>query len=132
MKCNKTQSKWCINKHGSSKIIDTFETYQRVAWSPAKEVKFTTLEENRFTIQCFYLGDWLKVEKGGPWLFRQNAVIIEPYDGLVPAESVELNKFDAWVQIHKLPIGYRDHALIKKLMEKKVGKVLTVETVILG
>jgi hypothetical protein len=28
MKCNKTQSKWCINKHGISKIIDTFETYQ--------------------------------------------------------------------------------------------------------
>jgi hypothetical protein len=25
---NKTQSKWCINKHGSSKIIDMFETYQ--------------------------------------------------------------------------------------------------------
>jgi hypothetical protein len=28
MKCNKTQSKWCINKHGTSKIIDTFEMYQ--------------------------------------------------------------------------------------------------------
>jgi hypothetical protein len=27
-KCNKTQGKWCINKHGASKIIDTFETYQ--------------------------------------------------------------------------------------------------------
>jgi hypothetical protein len=27
MKCNKTQSKWCINKHGASKIIDTFEKY---------------------------------------------------------------------------------------------------------
>jgi hypothetical protein len=24
---NKTQSKWCKNKHGASKIIDTFETY---------------------------------------------------------------------------------------------------------
>jgi hypothetical protein len=24
---SKTQSKWCINKHGASKIIDTFETY---------------------------------------------------------------------------------------------------------
>jgi hypothetical protein len=24
---NKTESKWCINKHGASKIIDTFETY---------------------------------------------------------------------------------------------------------
>jgi hypothetical protein len=28
-KCNKIQSKWCINKHGASKIIDTFETYHR-------------------------------------------------------------------------------------------------------
>jgi hypothetical protein len=27
-KCNKTQRKWCINKHGASQIIDTFETYQ--------------------------------------------------------------------------------------------------------
>jgi hypothetical protein len=28
-KCNKTLSKWCKNKHGASKIIDTFETYQK-------------------------------------------------------------------------------------------------------
>jgi hypothetical protein len=27
MKCNKTQSKWCINKHGASKIMDMFEMY---------------------------------------------------------------------------------------------------------
>jgi hypothetical protein len=27
-KYNKTQSKWCINKHEASKIIDTFKTYQ--------------------------------------------------------------------------------------------------------
>jgi hypothetical protein len=27
-KCNETIYKWCKNKHGASKIIDTFETYQ--------------------------------------------------------------------------------------------------------
>jgi hypothetical protein len=27
-KCNETLYKWCKNKHGASKIIDTFETYQ--------------------------------------------------------------------------------------------------------
>jgi hypothetical protein len=27
-KYNETLSKWCINKHGASKIIDTLETYQ--------------------------------------------------------------------------------------------------------
>jgi hypothetical protein len=31
-KCNKTLSKWCENKHGASKIIDTFETYQGSSW----------------------------------------------------------------------------------------------------
>jgi hypothetical protein len=32
MKCNETQGKWCKNKHGASKIIDTFETYQNSIW----------------------------------------------------------------------------------------------------
>jgi general stress protein 26 len=34
---NKTQSKWCINKHGASKIIDMFETYQRAEDSTIRE-----------------------------------------------------------------------------------------------
>jgi hypothetical protein len=29
-KCNETLGKWCKNKHGALKIIDTFETYQGV------------------------------------------------------------------------------------------------------
>jgi hypothetical protein len=28
-KCNETIGKWCKTKHGASKIIDTFETYQQ-------------------------------------------------------------------------------------------------------
>jgi hypothetical protein len=28
MKCNETLRKWCKNKHGASKIMDTLETYQ--------------------------------------------------------------------------------------------------------
>jgi hypothetical protein len=27
-KCNETLRKWCKNKHGASKIMDTFEMYQ--------------------------------------------------------------------------------------------------------
>jgi hypothetical protein len=27
MKCTKTLGKWCKNKHGASKIMDTFEMY---------------------------------------------------------------------------------------------------------
>jgi hypothetical protein len=42
MKCNKTLSKWCKTKHGASKIIDTFETYQ----DPSYLCPLQTLEKN--------------------------------------------------------------------------------------
>jgi hypothetical protein len=34
-KCNETLSKWCKNKHGASKIIDTLETYHPSNLTPA-------------------------------------------------------------------------------------------------
>jgi hypothetical protein len=38
-KCNETIGKWCKNKHGASKIIDTLETYHRAEqdWPPLLE-----------------------------------------------------------------------------------------------
>jgi hypothetical protein len=44
MKCNKTHNKWCINKHGASKNLDTFETYQEASFydlfsPPSREEK---------------------------------------------------------------------------------------------
>jgi hypothetical protein len=46
MKCNKTQSKWCVNKHGASKIIDTFETYH----TPS-----TVMNIKGFTEEAFFV-----------------------------------------------------------------------------
>jgi hypothetical protein len=44
MKCNKTLSKWCKNKHGASKIMDTLEMYQA-----AVNIHWKT------SIHCIYL-----------------------------------------------------------------------------
>jgi hypothetical protein len=35
-KCNETLSKWCKNKHGASKIMDTLETYHPLAGTPSQ------------------------------------------------------------------------------------------------
>jgi hypothetical protein len=57
--------------HTSKKFSpQTFEQHMKIAWSPAKEIQFQHIEGNLFTVQCHCLGDWLKVDKGGPWLFR--------------------------------------------------------------
>jgi hypothetical protein len=49
-KCNETLSKWCKNKHGASKIIDTFETYQgpdSVKWLEAIESMIVPYTRNQ-------------------------------------------------------------------------------------
>jgi hypothetical protein len=85
----------------------TFEQHMRNVWAPAQNIDFNHLEGNLFTVQCFCLGDWIKIKEGGPWMFRQNAVCVEDYDGLMSPNLIDLNHFETWVQIHKLPIGYR-------------------------
>jgi hypothetical protein len=55
-KCNKTQSKWCINKHGSLKIIDTFETYQGVNNVVTKNVEQSPHKHGADFLKSFLLG----------------------------------------------------------------------------
>jgi hypothetical protein len=50
-KCNKTIGKWCKSKHGASKIIDTFETYQA-----AFQMRATLA--NILTGNCGQAGTW--------------------------------------------------------------------------
>jgi hypothetical protein len=60
-KCNETLSKWCKNKHGASKIIDTFETYQaaalKVGGDNTRELQSLTFqgENARSGLNWFYL-----------------------------------------------------------------------------
>jgi hypothetical protein len=41
-KCNETLSKWCKNKHGASKIVDTLETYHHATAKTTKHTIKTT------------------------------------------------------------------------------------------
>jgi hypothetical protein len=47
MKCNETVGKWCINKHGASKIIDMLETYQEEDAEASRQLSVDLLEEER-------------------------------------------------------------------------------------
>jgi hypothetical protein len=61
----------------------------------------------------------------GPWIFRNMAVLLHPYDGLSKAEEVEFFHIPIWLQIHKLPDGYCKKEIVEKLI-KNAGEVLEV------
>jgi hypothetical protein len=60
-------------------------------------------------------------------------ISIEPYDGFSLPETINLNHFTTWVQIHKIPIGYRmKEATIRNLTKKKVRKVIETQLDVKG
>jgi hypothetical protein len=82
MKCNKTQSKWCINKHGASKIIDTFEMYQL---SPTGSINLSFITEGRLAVVLIIPSSW----------GSQRAVTYKPssnFSGAVAGEKEDFSK----------------------------------------
>jgi hypothetical protein len=71
-KCNETIGKWCKNKHGASKIIDTFETYQ---WPVHEfEVEFlpsVVLPISEADVEC-YSTKWIV---STPWDYSMKGAI---------------------------------------------------------
>jgi hypothetical protein len=103
----------------------------QVAWEPAREVIFKSLDDFTFTAQFKCLGDWKTAIDGGPWLFRRQAVIIEEYDGLTNTESIALDSIRVWFRIMGLPDLFRNEA-VAKLIASKMGEVIKVEMGING
>jgi hypothetical protein len=98
----------------------------RFTWAPAQEVSFRDVEANRFLVQANCLGDWKKITEQGPWLFREQGLLIKKYDGSCSAKAVELNMIQAWAQIHDVPELYRKRHLVAGLAER-LGEVLMVD-----
>ncbi|KAM0886851.1 hypothetical protein ACQ4PT_029459 [Festuca glaucescens] len=98
----------------------------RFAWAPAHEVNFRDVEENRFLVRANCLGDWKRITKQGPWIFRDYGPLIEKFDGSCSAAAVELNRIHAWVRIHDIPELYRQKKLITGLAGN-IGDVVQVD-----
>ena len=62
----------------------------------------------------------------GPWLFRDQAVILEEYDGFKNPESFRLDKLAVWAQIHGLPDKFLIEPAVKGLATR-IGEVQEVQ-----
>ncbi|XBI35076.1 hypothetical protein VPH35_120814 [Triticum aestivum] len=95
----------------------------RAAWNPAQRVRFRPVGPNRFVVQASCLGDWERMMMQGPWLFRNMAVLMCPYDGFTKADDVVCDHMPIWLQIHKLPDPYCRQGIVERLL-KGAGEIL--------
>ncbi|XBI23705.1 hypothetical protein VPH35_048885 [Triticum aestivum] len=96
------------------------------AWNPAKPVAWRKIKDNLFTAQFGCLGDWNKAMMEGPWLFRDQAVIMEEYDGFKNPESFKLDKLAVWARIHRLPNNFLIEPAVRGLASR-IGEVEDVQ-----
>ncbi|KAK1611919.1 hypothetical protein QYE76_035592 [Lolium multiflorum] len=125
----KEDSKWmAVLKVLTTKTFSAASLKQTLcfAWAPAQEITFRDLENSSFIVQAKCLRDWQRITDHGPWLFREQGVLIEKYDGCCKAMSVELNMIHAWVQIHDVPELFRKKHIMTDLAAK-VGQLLAVD-----
>ena len=60
----------------------------------------------------------------GPWLFRNQGVLIEEYDGFTKPSQIKLDTMEIWAQIHDLPDGFFP---MLRALAGKIGEVVFVE-----
>jgi hypothetical protein len=70
-KCNETIGKWCKNKHGASKIIDTFETYHCIQQACSSTHKASLAMVLSWILQWWRLGVSSSVHLGGAAVGRR-------------------------------------------------------------
>ncbi|KAK1627889.1 hypothetical protein QYE76_002204 [Lolium multiflorum] len=99
----------------------------RAAWNLAQEVRFRAIGQNLFVVQVQCLGDWERIMERGPWIFQNQAVLLEPYDGFSRAQDIELFFMPIWAQIHELPEAYCKEKVVKQLIEKAGEKAMEVK-----
>ncbi|KAK1679896.1 hypothetical protein QYE76_040744 [Lolium multiflorum] len=121
-------------KAGSRWMLLTLKPYSaaslkntmKFSWAPVQGVTFRDLDQGRFLVYANCLGDWRRITEQGPWLFRDNGLMIEKFDGGCSAMSVELNRIHAWVHIHDVPELYRKQHLISGAAGN-IGEVIAVD-----
>jgi hypothetical protein len=98
----------------------------QVTWAPAQEVSFRDVAENRFLVQANCLGNWKKITEQGSWIFREQGMLVEKFDGSCNATAVDLHRIHAWMRVHDVPELCRKKSLITKL-GASIGEVLMVD-----
>jgi hypothetical protein len=95
-------------------------------WKTRGLVEMSPLEGRRFVLEFTEEGDFNHVTRGGPWRYRDDAVLIEALKEGEDPELVVFTTVPIWVQFKEIPF----HLLSKELardLGKRVGELMSID-----
>jgi hypothetical protein len=106
----------------SRSLIDSMKR----VWKIRGQLDFLQLADRRFILEFAEEGDYNHVITGGPWRYREDAVIVQALlDGQDP-ETVQFNSIPIWVQFRKIPFYLLCKALARDL-GKEIGTYICID-----
>jgi len=89
-------------------------------------VTFKVLGPNLFMVQLHFLRDWSRVIDGSTWLFREDVIMMEEFDGFSNVHSYKLYKIPVWARTQGLLEGLMKKRELADKVVKKVGDPIIV------
>jgi hypothetical protein len=103
----------------------TFKSTMLRLWGKGREVSVQDIGENLFLFQFKDEVDSKRVLQGSPWLFDHFLLVLNEFDGSIPAHRISFTRCGFWVQLHGIPLYY----MTKQIGDSIGGSIGIVEEV---
>ncbi|KAM0899098.1 hypothetical protein ACQ4PT_021529 [Festuca glaucescens] len=95
-------------------------------WQLRNGIRYSERGKNYYMITLFSRGDYDFVMRGGPWIFKRNALLIKDFDESAQPYEIVLDSAPIWVRIYDVPWGKQDEVWGKRY-GSGLGEALEVD-----
>ncbi|KAM0890726.1 hypothetical protein ACQ4PT_026820 [Festuca glaucescens] len=85
-----------------------FTRFAEEVWFLRTGIDYAEKGKNYYMITLYSKGDYDFVKRGGPWIYKQNALIVKDLDNAAQPSAIKLDAVPVWVKIYDVPFGKKD------------------------
>lgn len=86
-----------------------FTRFVEEVWFLRTGIDYAEKGKNYYMITLYSKGDYDFVRRGGPWIYKKNALIVKDFDSTVQPSEIKLDAVPVWVRIYDVPFQKQDY-----------------------